>query len=123
MASLAILGSNLKPASAICRSLSCRNASITPPSAIAILDEAQFLGRRVRVTQIERASDITMRLSLNPDAAPEIALANAQALALLDGLGIDRRVTGMVTMTELRQRLTTPRIRLRLDAYPDGQLR
>jgi hypothetical protein len=89
------------------------------PSVIAILDEAQFLGRRVRVTQTERASDITRRLSLNPNAASEIALANAQALALLDGLGIDRRVTGMVTMTELRQRLTTPRIRRRLDADPE----
>jgi len=88
------------------------------PSVIAILDEAQFLGRRVRVAQTERAGDITMRLSLNPDAAPEIALANAQALALLDGLGIDRQVAGMVTMTELRQRLTTPRIRRRLDAEP-----
>lgn len=88
----------------------------TAPSVIAILDEAQFLGRRVRVAQTEPTGDITMRLSLNPDAAPEIALANPQALALLDGLGIDRMVAGMVPMTELRRRLTDPRIRRRLDS-------
>ncbi len=52
------------------------------PSVIAILDEAQFLGRRVRVAQTEPTGDITMRLSLNPDAAPEIALANRQAGAV-----------------------------------------
>lgn len=89
------------------------------PSVIAILDEAQFLGRRVRVAQTEPTGDITIRLSLNPDAAPEIALANPQALALLDGLGIDRMVAGMVPMTELRRRLTDPRIRRRLDSDPD----
>ncbi|RYY12046.1 MAG: hypothetical protein EON55_13075 [Alphaproteobacteria bacterium] len=86
---------------------------------IAILDEAQFLGRRVRVFQTEPTGDITVRLSLNPDAAPQIALANPQALALLDGLGIDRMVAGMVPMTELRRRLTDPRIRRRLDSDPD----
>jgi len=48
------------------------------PSVIVILDEAQFLGRRVRVAQTERAGDITIRLSLNPNPAPEIALANAK---------------------------------------------
>jgi len=88
------------------------------PAVIGILDEAQFLGRRIRVAQIERSSDIQMRLSLNPDAAPEMALANPEALTLLDGLGIDRKTAGMVPMTELRQRLMDPRIRRRLDADP-----
>jgi len=71
------------------------------------------------MAQTEPTGDITIRLSLNPDAAPEIALANPQALALLDGLGIDRMVAGMVPMTELRRRLTDPRIRRRLDSDPD----
>jgi hypothetical protein len=88
------------------------------PSVIAILDEAQFLGRRVRIAQTDRARDIEMRLSLNPEAAPEIALANPAALTLLGGLGIDRTIAGMVPMTELRQRLMDPRIRRRLDADP-----
>jgi hypothetical protein len=88
------------------------------PSVIAILDEAQFLGRRVRIAQIDRARDIEMRLSLNPDAAPEIVMANPAALTLLEGLGIDRTIAGMVPMTELRQRLMDPRIRRRLDADP-----
>lgn len=38
---------------------------------------------------------------------------------MLNGLGIDRMVAGMVPMTELRGRLTDPRIRRRLDADPD----
>lgn len=88
------------------------------PAVIAVLDEAQFLGRRVRITQTERSSDIQLRLSLNPDAAPEMALANPEALTLLDRLGIDRKTAGMVPMTELRQRLMDPRIRRRLDADP-----
>ncbi len=88
------------------------------PAVIAVLDEAQFLGRRVRIAQTERSSDIQLRLSLNPDAAPEMALANPEALTLLDRLGIDRQTAGMVPMTELRQRLMDPRIRRRLDADP-----
>jgi hypothetical protein len=82
------------------------------------LDEAQFLGRRVRIAQTERSGDIEMRLSLNPDSAAEMALTNPAALTLLDGLGIDRKTAGMVPMTELRQRLMDPRIRRRLDADP-----
>lgn len=88
------------------------------PAVIAVLDEAQFLGRRVRIAQTERSGDIQLRLSLNPDAAPEMALANPEALTLLDRLGIDRQTAGMVPMTELRQRLMDPRIRRRLDADP-----
>jgi hypothetical protein len=89
------------------------------PSVIAILDEAQFLRRRVRVFQTELTGDITMRLSLNPDAAPQIALANPPSSGIVRGPWIDRMVAGMVPMTELRRRLTDPRIRLRLDADPD----
>lgn len=88
------------------------------PSVIAILDEAQFLGRRVRIAQTDRGRDIEMRLSLNPYEATEIALANPAALALLEGLGIDQTIAGIVPMTEVRQRLMDPRIRRRLDAAP-----
>lgn len=88
------------------------------PSVIAILDEARFLGRRVRIAQTDRGRDIEMRLSLNPYEATEIALANPAALALLEGLGIDQTIAGIVPMTEVRQRLMDPRIRRRLDAAP-----
>jgi hypothetical protein len=88
------------------------------PAVIAVLDEAQFLGRRVRVWQTERSGDIKIALASNPDAAPELEVGDANALALLEGLGLDRESAGIVPMTELRQRLMDPRIRRRLDADP-----
>ena len=85
---------------------------------ITILDEAQYLGRRVRVWQDRPGGDIKIRLSLTPDAAPQIPISEATAMALLDSLGLDRKRDGVVAMTELRDRLTDPRIRRRLDADP-----
>ena len=40
------------------------------------------------------------------------------AMALLAGLGLDRANAGVIAMTELRDRLTNPRIRRRLDDDP-----
>ena len=85
---------------------------------IAVLEEAQYLGRRVRIWQEQRGGDIRIRLSLTPDIAPQLAVTEASAMALLDRLGLDRKRAGAVTMTELRDRLTDPRIRRRLDADP-----
>ena len=88
------------------------------PDVIAILDEAQYLGRRIRVWQDHRGSDIKMRLSLTPDGAPQLTVADDSAMALLAGLGLDRANAGVIAMTELRDRLTNPRIRRRLDDDP-----
>jgi hypothetical protein len=88
------------------------------PAVIAVLDEAQFLGRRVRIWQTEHGGDIKIGLASNPDAAPELEVANGNAYALLEGLGLDPDRGGAVAMTELRLRLTDPRIRRRLDADP-----
>ena len=88
------------------------------PAVLAVLDEAQFLGRRVRVWQAERRGDIRIGLAPNPDAAPELEVANANALTLLESLGLDRERAGVLPMIELRQRLMDPRIRRRLDADP-----
>lgn len=88
------------------------------PGVIAVLDEAQFLGRRVRVWQAERSGDIKIGLAPNPDGAPELEVANANALTLLESLGLDRDSAGVLPITELRQRLIDPRIRRRLDADP-----
>lgn len=86
---------------------------------IAVLEEAQYLGRRVRIWQERRGGDIRIRLSLTPDAAPQLAVTEASAMKLLDRLGLDRKRAGAVAMTELRDRLTDPRIRRRLDADLD----
>jgi hypothetical protein len=77
-----------------------------------------FLGRRVRIWQTEHGGDIKIGLASNPDAAPELEVANGNAYALLEGLGLDPDRVGAVAMTELRLRLTDPRIRRRLDADP-----
>ncbi len=88
------------------------------PAVIAVIEEAQFLGRRVRIWQTERAGDIMIGIAVNPDAAPVMSVNGFDALAILTGLGLDREQTGSIPMAELRQRLTDPRIRRRLDDNP-----
>ncbi|TVV76417.1 hypothetical protein [Sphingomonas solaris] len=88
------------------------------PDAIAVLDEAQFRGRRVRVWRYGPTRDIHLSLSSNPDSAPELKVANCNAYALLETLGLEPDSVGVVPVTELRQRLTDPRIRQRLDDDP-----
>lgn len=88
------------------------------PAAIAVLDEAQFLGRRARIWQVKTGGDMKLGLGLNPDAAPELELASGNALALLASLGLDEESCGAMPMSELRQRLMDPRIRRRLDNDP-----
>ena len=88
------------------------------PPAIAVVDEAQFRGRRVRVWRYGPTRDIHLCLSSNPDAAPELEVATANAYALLETLGLDPESVGVVPVAELRQRLTDPRIRRRLDDDP-----
>ena len=88
------------------------------PAVITVLDEVQFLGRRVRIRQAEPRGDIKIGLASKPDAAPEIEVANGSAYALLEALGIDPESAGLVTVAELRQRLMDPQTRRRLDADP-----
>lgn len=88
------------------------------PDVIAVLEEAQFLGRRVRIWQRLRTRDLRIRLSLTPDEALQLAMSEPHAMTLLNGLGLDRARSGVITMTELRDRLTSPRIRRRLAADP-----
>ena len=88
------------------------------PPAISVLDEAQFRGRRVRVWRYGLTRDIHLSLSSNPDAAPDLEVTNGNAYALLETLGLDPESAGVVPVTELRQRLTDPRIRGRLDDDP-----
>ena len=89
-------------------------------AVIAVLDEAQFRARRIRVSRDDPHGDIRLALSSNPDAAPGLNAANGNAYALLETLGLEPDSVGAVPLAELRQRLTDPRIRRRLDG--DHQL-
>ncbi|WP_230771791.1 hypothetical protein [Sphingomonas sp. Leaf4] len=88
------------------------------PAVIAVVDEAQYLGRRVRISRTRQGASIRLELADNPDAAPELNLANGNAYALLETLGIEADSVGAVPLSELRDRLTNPTIRRRIDADP-----
>lgn len=88
------------------------------PAVITVVDEAQFLGRRARIWQSQPGGDIRLGLGLNPDAAPELEVANGNAYAILASLGLDEESCGAVPMSEVRERLMNPRIRRRLDDDP-----
>ena len=90
------------------------------PSVIAVLDEAQFLGRRVRVWRMGWSGDIRIGLASGLDDVPELEVANGNAYALLETLGLDPDSVGELPIAELRQRLSDPRVRRRLD--DDAQL-
>lgn len=90
------------------------------PSVIAVLDEAQFVGRHVRVWRMGLAGDIRIGLATGLDDVPELEVANGNAFALLEMLGLDPGSVGELPVAELRQRLSDPRIRHRLD--DDAQL-
>lgn len=89
------------------------------PDAITVIDEAQFQGRRVRVWRSGPTGDIHFSLSSNPDAAPGLEITNADAYALLETLGLEPEGMGMIPLAELRNLLTDPGIRRRLNRDPD----
>lgn len=90
------------------------------PSVIAVLDEAQFLGRRVRIWRMGWSGDIRLGLASGLDDVPELEVANGNAYTLLETLGLDPDSVGELPIAELRQRLSDPRVRRRLDG--DAQL-
>jgi hypothetical protein len=87
-------------------------------AVITVVNEAQFLGCRARIWQAEPSGDLKLGLGLNPDAAPELEVANGNAYAILASLGLDEESCGAVPMSELRERLMDLRIRRRLDDDP-----
>ena len=89
------------------------------PAAIKVLDEAQFRGRRVRIWKLDGSPDICLGLASSPDNAPEMDLTNNNAYALLQTLGLEPDDAGIIPISELRQRLTDPRIRRRLNDEPE----
>lgn len=87
-------------------------------AVIAVLDEAQFRGRRVLVWWYEADRSIRMRPSLTSDLGIELQLADSDAYALLAGLGLMTDGVGKIPIATVRDRLTNPAVRRR--AAEDG---
>jgi hypothetical protein len=93
------------------------------PPAIALLDEAQFRRRRLRISRASRHADVIMEISTSHDFAPEVTMPNAGAYALLKTLGLSPDSYGAISLSTMRQRLTDPTIRGRLEADRVGLAR
>ena len=87
-------------------------------AAIAILDEAQFAARRIRVRREENIGLVMIEVAWTHDSAPALNVANGNAYALLESLGLDAESFGEIPLAELRRRLTDPVIHDRLTADP-----
>jgi hypothetical protein len=90
------------------------------PPAIALLDEAQFRRRRLRITRASAHGRVIMEISTSHDFAPEVTMPNAGAYALLRTLGLSPDSYGAISLTDMRRRLTDPVIRGRLEGDPKG---
>jgi hypothetical protein len=86
--------------------------------AVALIETAQFLGRRIRIARRDDGPDIIVSLSTNPDAAPEMEVSNSNAYAILAMLGLETNSCGAISIEQLRGSLADPVITCRLDAEP-----
>lgn len=86
------------------------------PAVIAVLDEAQFRGRRMMLWWYENDGAIRMRPSVNSDLGAELDLADPDAHALLVGLGLNPDDVGEIPIDTIRVRLANPAIRRRAEA-------
>jgi hypothetical protein len=80
------------------------------PEVIAIVEEAQFRGRRLSIHHCPRSAAITMRMAMTSDADTELDLAYGNAYALLEALGLDQDSIGEIALVTLHERLADPDI-------------
>ena len=83
---------------------------------ISVVEDAQFRARRVAVFRDERAGTINMRVALTSDTGVELYLASGNAEALLESLGLRPDSVGEIGVDAVRQRLTNPAVRRRMEA-------
>ncbi|RVT38673.1 hypothetical protein [Sphingobium algorifonticola] len=86
-------------------------------AVIAVVEEAQFLGRRIAIHHDGMKAEISMRVALTSDSGLELDLANGNAFALLEALGMDRTSVGEITLDQLRARLSDPSLPARARTY------
>jgi len=77
---------------------------------IAIVEEAQFLGRTLRVTHLGRLSPITIEVSEHIALARDLMMGPDLAAKLLFALGRDNAENGEIALESLRELLQEPRI-------------
>ena len=82
-------------------------------AVIAVIDEAQFRQRQIRVFKSDETGEIMMALSDTIDGSIDLDLADANAFAVLDALDLEADHCGTVTLTVLRDRLGDTAVRRR----------
>lgn len=75
---------------------------------LAIFEEAQFLGRSVRVSRSQPNTDATLEVSEHIALSPEIAVTSEQADRVLECLQIDPQCSNRLPLATLRARLGNP---------------
>lgn len=79
--------------------------------AITVLEEAQFRARRVSIYRGHEPGSIAMAVALTSDLGLELNLANGNAYALLEGLGLRPDSVGELPIDTVRARLANPAVR------------
>lgn len=79
--------------------------------AIAVIEEAQFLGRLLSFRRKELTHTITIEVSNRFDGPGELDLTNGNAYAVLEALNLDAESVGDLPLEDLHDRLAAPEIR------------
>jgi hypothetical protein len=87
------------------------------PDVIAVLEEAQFRVRRVSIWSFTLQPEIRMSVSITSDQGVELDLANSNAYALLESLGLEPESVGELPVDLVRQRLDDPTVKRRMAHY------
>ena len=80
-------------------------------AVIAVVEEAQFRGLNIRIWQDDATRSIRMVVASTPDGSTEMNLANANAYAVLETIGLGDDCCGEVALDDLSSRLADPTIR------------
>lgn len=83
-------------------------------TAIAVIEESQFLALKVRFCQDHESEHIMMAVSSTPDDAWPMDLSNSNAQDLLDALGKDCEPFGQIELDELHAIIADQPTRRRL---------
>jgi len=73
---------------------------------LAVLEEAQFLGRSIRVTRTARNCDAFLEVSEHIAFSPEIAVKRSQADQVLESLDLDPANSNEIALDALRSKLS-----------------
>ena len=77
-------------------------------TVIAVVEEAQFRGKRIAIHHCPSSAEIILRVALTSDQGVELDLAYGNAYALLEALAIEPDSVGDIPIDLLRARLSDP---------------